>query len=384
MNPDSAAIVTTCSKEARYLIEWVAHYSLLGFERFYIFEHENPQDEEFLSVKSTLESTGIVTFHEAVRTEATEDIQMDTYNSALALTQAEGIGWLFACDLDEYLVLRRHTSITHLLSEMPERVQQVIFSWRMYGSSGELTYDPSRVHFERFQTCAFELSGLNRSGKGIVRTNKAIKMGLHFHAVPGISIGGDLRIHDQVGKYHIQTPLYDVGILLHFGVRSREEFEAKQVRGYASEWHEQKIDEGYWERRNANEVLGPDLSKQSGLLHERMMSWMGGEFAVNARDMALESGRTPKAKIPKLRPGVPSSITNWRARVVLEVMGLTGMIEQIVDSMTGDEALVVRNAWRSGADLDRLGPSVIAFTHQLGLTEDQVDQLFIQASKLTV
>ena len=81
---------------------------------------------------------------------------------------------------------------------------------------------------------------------------------------------------------------------------------------------------------------------------------------------------------------IPYEIANWRARAVLEIAGLLDDVVLLLDSMTGDEGIVARAAWNSGAPFVRNGPTVSALSAALLLTEEQVDAMFLQAAALNV
>jgi len=81
---------------------------------------------------------------------------------------------------------------------------------------------------------------------------------------------------------------------------------------------------------------------------------------------------------------VPQEIANWRARAVLEVEGLLPQVDTLVDALTGPEGVAVKAAWQNGASLTRNGATVQAIAAQLGLTDEQVDNLFRKGASLTV
>jgi hypothetical protein len=89
-------------------------------------------------------------------------------------------------------------------------------------------------------------------------------------------------------------------------------------------------------------------------------------------------------ELPAMPPRVPREIANWRARAVLELAGLLSSVESALASMDGPEGIIVRHAWQSGAPLARRGPTVSALAPALGLSEEQVDSMFIQGAALTV
>ena len=81
---------------------------------------------------------------------------------------------------------------------------------------------------------------------------------------------------------------------------------------------------------------------------------------------------------------VPQEIANWRARAVLEIAGLLPKVEAALASLTGDAGVVARAAWNGGSEIHRHGPTVAAAIAALGLTDAQVDEMFIQAAALQV
>lgn len=81
---------------------------------------------------------------------------------------------------------------------------------------------------------------------------------------------------------------------------------------------------------------------------------------------------------------VPRSIPNWRARAVIELNGLTAQVEQAIEAMTGPEGVVARFAWNGNADFERNGTTVTALANALGLSDAQIDNMFIQAAQLTI
>lgn len=85
----------------------------------------------------------------------------------------------------------------------------------------------------------------------------------------------------------------------------------------------------------------------------------------------------PPVKIPKV-------ISNWRAKAIIEINGLTSQVEAALAAMTGNAGVVARAAWNNNADLDRNGATVTALASSLGLTPEQVDQMFIDAASLEV
>lgn len=111
---------------------------------------------------------------------------------------------------------------------------------------------------------------------------------------------------------------------------------------------------------------------------ERVLQVLGTDPAKALQ--ALVNGED----LPPMPPRVPREIANWRARAVLELAGLLPAVEAAIAGMGGPDGIVVRHAWQSGAPLARKGPTVSALAPALGLSDEQVDAMFIQAAQLAV
>lgn len=110
----------------------------------------------------------------------------------------------------------------------------------------------------------------------------------------------------------------------------------------------------------------------------RLMQILGDDPAVVLQALC------DRTELPPMPARVPREIANWRARAVLELAGLLPAVEAAIQGMAGAEGVVVRNAWLAGAPLARAGATVTALAPALGLTDEQVDAMFIQADALDV
>lgn len=81
---------------------------------------------------------------------------------------------------------------------------------------------------------------------------------------------------------------------------------------------------------------------------------------------------------------VPQSLSNWWAKAAIELAGLTAAVEAAMQSLDEPACTVALSAWENGADLDRRGATVLALAAALGLTDAQVDTLFVTGGSLTV
>lgn len=81
----------------------------------------------------------------------------------------------------------------------------------------------------------------------------------------------------------------------------------------------------------------------------------------------------------------PTLLAHWRVRRILIKHDLLDALLTYVDNMTdADAKTTITCAWEGGADVLRYGPTVLGAQIAFGLTDEQVDNMFIEGSELTV
>lgn len=91
----------------------------------------------------------------------------------------------------------------------------------------------------------------------------------------------------------------------------------------------------------------------------------------------LAEGNTPSPALPAL-PTVPEAVTMRQARLALL---RAGMLSQ-VDAMVAAADVVTRITWEFSSEVQRTNPLVLSLASSLGLTDEQLDNLFILADTL--
>lgn len=132
------------------------------------------------------------------------------------------------------------------------------------------------------------------------------------------------------------------------------------------------------------------------------VSWRGDEPA-NPEDITADYLAEEVDGLPRMRPAdavvdleqlrtdyaaalakaqVPAAVTARQARLALLQAGLLSSVVAAVDAMAGPEGEAARIEWEYALGIERESPLVLALASQLGLTEAQVDALFISAKAL--
>lgn len=77
-------------------------------------------------------------------------------------------------------------------------------------------------------------------------------------------------------------------------------------------------------------------------------------------------------------PPIPQTVTRFQALAVLSAGGYLDTVRNYINTL--DPNNVQRLAWENATDWERTSPTLNALAQMLGLTESQVDDLFIAAS----
>lgn len=80
---------------------------------------------------------------------------------------------------------------------------------------------------------------------------------------------------------------------------------------------------------------------------------------------------------------VPSEIPLWAFRAALGLAGLKDTVATLLDGLPEPQKSVAREQWEYGNYILRNHPLIISLSAQLGLSNDQVDDIFITANTLT-
>jgi hypothetical protein len=84
------------------------------------------------------------------------------------------------------------------------------------------------------------------------------------------------------------------------------------------------------------------------------------------------------------RAKVPSEVQLWRVRTVLKLNNLETTIENAFDSLQEPTKTGALYVWNYGTTIERFSDTVLFLQSVLQMTNEQVDQIFIQAEAITI
>lgn len=80
--------------------------------------------------------------------------------------------------------------------------------------------------------------------------------------------------------------------------------------------------------------------------------------------------------------GVPAEVTMRQARQALHIAGLLTDVEAAIDAMTEPPRELARIAWEHSQVIERRAPFVLQLAAALGMSDAEVDALFVSAASL--
>jgi Glycosyl transferase family 2 len=225
-DPPRAATCAIAKNEGPYLEEWVAYHHLIGFEPILVYNHES--DDDSAAVLARLARHGLA---EAVpwTVPAERKPQWLAYEDGVRRLAGRA-DWLALIDLDEFIVLPRHSTIQDFLLEFGW-LQAIAVNWKIFGSAGRQHREPAPV-VERFTRCAERRFHGNRSVKTLARLDAIVTPRVHTCDFrPGVRYRTAAGEEIPPGVGRSSRVSHEVICINHYFTRSREEWHAKAARG---------------------------------------------------------------------------------------------------------------------------------------------------------
>ena len=110
-----------------------------------------------------------------------------------------------------------------------------------------------------------------------------------------------------------------------------------------------------------------------------------GELKTIKEKFVAAMSPEAKAAYEAARNPVPVEMSSWQARAILEIEGLLGSVEAFISDLPDDASkIIIKSAWNNNATFERSSPTINTIAIALGLTDEQVDNLFRAGSALVV
>ena len=162
--------------ESLSLKEWIEYHKLVGVEHFYLYNNFSTDNSK--SILQQYINEGIVTL---VDWDVAPPAQSAAYNDFKKKFWNE-TQWVAFIDLDEYICLKYDTNLKDWFSKY-ENYPSLVVYWKMFGSSGLIEHDKSRLIIEQYFIAWDRYSDI---GKPIFNTRfEAVETTLKYiHTLP--------------------------------------------------------------------------------------------------------------------------------------------------------------------------------------------------------
>ena len=133
-------ITVMIKNEEHYIAEWINYHKSIGVRHFY-FYLDNCEDATEFIIKENLDSDQYTIIPWAGRIlDAYSEIQLSPQTlcfSHALLNFGSSYRWMAFIDVDEFLILKKHTSLPQALACL-ENENNISLPWHMFGTSGHI------------------------------------------------------------------------------------------------------------------------------------------------------------------------------------------------------------------------------------------------------
>ena len=112
-------------------------------------------------------------------------------------------------------------------------------------------------------------------------------------------------------------------------------------------------------------------------------AYLTDEEAETYSDLTLVSQEEIEELGDVVKILIPESITKRQAKQQLLLEGKLGQVQEVIDSIPDEtERIMAQLYWDESTEFERSHPTLVELGTALGLTEAELDMMFINASKL--
>ncbi|QPH55245.1 glycosyltransferase family 2 protein [Pontivivens ytuae] len=277
----SLILFSALKNEGPFLLEWVAHHLVVGFERIVLYH--NDTDDGSAELIAALGEVAPVSGHAHVVPEGVAP-QRNAARLFMESGAARRGDWVMWLDLDEYLSLGRGATLPGWLRRTDRQARRryrrdlggICLHWRLMGSGG-LTEWPGRQIGSHFTACAPRQRPMHETIKTLfVMSDDVVEMDPHRPILrpdaeggyPLFIGGGGQQVDEVFWTYRYageggpvsRVPrvngMYGLGQVNHYSVRTRDVYALRRTRGRGAVTPAAGVrhDDEHFERMDANQA----------------------------------------------------------------------------------------------------------------------------------
>ncbi|MEO0999281.1 MAG: glycosyltransferase family 2 protein [Pseudomonadota bacterium] len=288
-------IVTSMKNEAPFLLEWIAHYRVLGFTDILIAT--NDCTDGTVEMIARLEELGLARLHRT-RIRA-GGIHRSAIRQLSRFEEVKTADWIFVCDADEFLNIHYGDGGVEELIEATGGPDVISVTWRIFGPNGQGSFADRRMTEQFTRAEAPRNRGRSRQAEKFVKslfrgTLDVRRMGLHYPLLPNAAREGATWVAGDGKDYRVNSrglgraTGWQGAQVNHYALRSLDSYLVKRDRGRANHMGE-TVGLSYWRRFDKNHVEDTSIARYAtrsdamlaelkadprlGELHEAAVAW---------------------------------------------------------------------------------------------------------------
>lgn len=284
------ALMSCAKDEGPFILEFVAHHLVLGFDRIMIASNDCSDGSDALL--AALHGAGFIQhLHQTVAPH--EVPQHAGYSKLRAAFGLDGVDWLMVLDVDEFL----HVSIgdgrvQDLTAAAPVQVDIIALNAKSFGTIAGAQWQPERV-CERFTRRLGSRDKLNGMVKSITRAPQ--RFGAiynhhpdHFHPAAPLSV---MRADGALWHTDLAKPLWkqlrhfkpldirhDWASFHHYAIKTYDSFALRRARGngaiVASQKHAERYSDAYFKDFSRANIADMSIAKYKEQVVEMMLNML--------------------------------------------------------------------------------------------------------------
>lgn len=286
-------IVSMMKDEAPFVLHWVAHHRLLGFDRIVVFTNDCSDGTD--AILERLAAMGEVIHHR-------NPLKVDDKPQPMALRRAgklaevTGSDWIIALDADEYINIHGG-GLDDLFATAPE-ADGFALTWRTMGSGGRADWTDLPVT-EAYTAGAPDLFRKGWGVKTLFQPFDDMKLGIHRPTVKGRDksalqarswVNGSAKpmtagFMEGMWRSSLATLGYAHAEVAHFATQSREAYLRRAARGNVNAKPD-KYDATYYAIFDRNEEPHADLAHAAEATRMRVAGYLADPKLQDLHDRA--------------------------------------------------------------------------------------------------
>jgi hypothetical protein len=265
-------ICAMAKKEHLYINEWVKHYFSMGFDKIYLYDNDELEDDYIGNYidKKYLPRVEIINIRGIKKEKLQQEVYENFYNT-------HNFDWCLFCDIDEYLMGICNIKLW-LEQYKLKYAKQIRVKWKLFGDDDLITRNMNKPLYEVFKrevksTLSRGLNGvgsLENQGKAFVRggLNNVVIKSPHFasfktreNVIPSVLPSGKpcwskIVINENYSKENVY--------LYHYMTKSLSEFINQKLNRNDAVFNQKLTLDYYW-RINKKTKEKLDYLKNMGL-----------------------------------------------------------------------------------------------------------------------